>query len=81
MPMGGAAAGMQLDPTQLFLKQEANAEADLGEETKLDRFNCDLNLVIDETGFVQKLITNQDSIKTLFPLAAFYFYIFISVIL
>ena len=49
-PGGATAAGFQLDPSQLLLKQEAGGEADLGEETKLDSFNCDLNLTIDESG-------------------------------
>ena len=43
-------AGM-LDPSSVMLSgEELAAEADLGEATKLDTFNCDLNLIIDETG-------------------------------
>ena len=52
-PAFAAAAAMAgvLDPSSVMLSgEELAAEADLGEATKLDTFNCDLNLVIDETG-------------------------------
>ena len=47
-----------LDPNTaavLMKDKLQQAEADLGEATKLDTFNCDLNLIIDESGCVYAL--------------------------
>ena len=42
-----------LDPaTAMMMKEELQPEEDLGEATKLDTFNCDLNVIIDESGSV-----------------------------
>ena len=53
---GGVAGVLDPNAAAMLMKDKLQqAEADLGEATKLDTFNCDLNLIIDESGCVYAL--------------------------